>query len=120
MLATADTASIEARKKKITSVLEETKSAKSLSPADFYFAFKQGLLEGYIPDFKKAESQEVKEARAQVAKAKEEKKQTRAERDVRIMSLHNEGIKIKEIADVVGLSPLRVRNIIKKGLQDEK
>lgn len=120
MLATVDTASIEARKKKITSVLEETKSAKSLSPADFYFAFKQGLLGGYIPDFKRAESQEVREMKAKTAKAKEEKKRVRVERDTRIMTLHKEGVKIKEIAELVGLSTLRVRTIIKKGLQDGK
>lgn len=120
MLVTTDAASIEARKERIAAALAETKSAHTLSAADFYFAFKQGLLEGYIPDFKRVESQEVKEAKVKVAKAKEEKKQVRVARDVRIMTLHNEGVRVREIAEAVGLSMLRVRNIIKRELQNGK
>lgn len=118
-----ETKTLESRVERISALLEESKSAKVLGPADFYFAFKQGLVQPYLRDaWYEHRVEEGKVKPVVVSKPFESKGgiqfNSRAERDQYIIDNKSKGFEV--LMKDTGLSKARISKILLEFKKKEK
>lgn len=114
---------LESRLGRISSILRDTRNAQVLGPADFYFAFKHGLVQPYLKDaWYESRVEEGKVKTTVINKPFESKGDTqfksRSERDQYIIENKNKGFEV--LMKETGLSKARISKILLEFKKKEK
>lgn len=114
---------LENKLERISTLLKNTKSAQVLGPADFYFAFKHGLVQPYLKDaWFESRVEEGKVKPSVVNKPFESKGDisfnSRSERDQYIVDNKSKGFEV--LMKETGLSKARISKILLEFKKKEK